>query len=59
MITPSSFRKGGLSHMLLKVGNMELLRLQGDWVSDSYKRYIIVPAELRFSVTKEALISMP
>ena len=45
--------------MLLKVGNMELLRLQGDWVSDSYKRYIIVPAELRFSVTKEALISMP
>ena len=45
--------------MLLKVGNLELLRLQVDWLSDCYKRYIVVPAELRFNVTKEALISMP
>jgi hypothetical protein len=59
MITPCSFRKGGLSHMLLKVGNMELLRLQGDWLSESYKRYLIIPAELRFSVTKEAICGMP
>ena len=27
-----SFSKGGPSHMLLKVGHMELLRLQGDWL---------------------------
>ena len=59
LITPSSFRKGGLSHMLLKVGNMELLRLQGDWLSDAYKRYIVIPAESRFSVTEKALEGMP
>ena len=58
-ITPSSFRKGGLSHMLLKTGNMELLRLQGDWMSESYKRYIVIPAEMRFKVTKCALSTMP
>ena len=58
-VTPSSFRKGGLSHMLLKTGNMELLRLQGDWMSESYKRYIVIPAEMRFNVTKLALMSMP
>merc|ERR1711954_473483 len=40
LVTPSSFRKGGLSHMLIKVGNMEMLRLQGDWMSECYKRYI-------------------
>ena len=44
-VTPSSFRKGGLSHMLLKVGNLELLRLQGDWMSDAYRRYLVIPAE--------------
>ena len=59
VVTPSSFRKGGLSHMLLKVGNLELLRLQGDWMSDAYKRYIVIPAESRFSVTEKALSSMP
>ena len=58
-ITPSSFRKGGLSHMLLKTGNLELLRLQGDWMSESYKRYIVIPAEMRFEVTRLALGSMP
>ena len=57
-VTPSSFRKGGLSHMLLKTGNMELLRLQGDWMSESYKRYIVIPAEMRFEVTKTALMRM-
>ena len=30
LITPSGFRKGGMSHMLLCTGNLELLRLQGD-----------------------------
>ena len=59
LITPSSFRKGGLSHMLLREGNMELLRLQGDWISDSYKRYLVIPAEQRFSVTSKALQNMP
>ena len=49
MITPSGFRKGGL----------ELLRLQGDWRSDSYKRYIVIPAELRFPVTHNAMQFMP
>ena len=55
LICPSSFRKGGLSHMLLNVNNMELLRLQGDWWSESYKRYLVIPAEQRFSVTSKAL----
>ena len=59
MITPSGFRKGGMSHMLLCTGNLELLRLQGDWKSESYKRYIIIPAELRFSVTRNAMQFMP
>ena len=59
LVTPSSFRKGGLSHMLLKVGNMELLRLQGDWMSEAYKRYIVIPADQRFAVTKQALQNMP
>ena len=59
MITPSGFRKGGMSHMLLATGNFELLRLQGDWKSDSYKRYIIIPAEMRFSVTIHAMQFMP
>ena len=59
MITPSSFRKGGLSHILLKTGNMELLRLQGDWLSESYKRYIVIPAEMCFEVTKLSYISIP
>ena len=59
LVTPSSFRKGGLSHMLIKVGNIEMLRLQGDWLSESYKRYIVIPAEQRFSVTKQALKNMP
>ena len=58
-ITPSSFRKGGLSHMLLKTGNMELLRLQGDWASECYKRYIVIPAEMRFEVIRIAVLSMP
>ena len=59
MITPSGFRKGGMSHMLLATGNLELLRLQGDWRSDSYKRYIVIPAEMRFSVTTHAMQFMP
>ena len=59
MITPSGFRKGGMSHMLLCTGNLELLRLQGDWRSDCYKRYIIIPAELRFPVTQTAMQFMP
>ena len=59
MITPSGFRKGGMSHMLLATGNLELLRLQGDWKSDSYKRYIIIPAEMGFSVTNHAMQFMP
>ena len=59
MITPSGFRKGGMSHMLLCTGNLELLRLQGDWRSDCYKRYIIIPAELRFPVTHNAMQFMP
>ena len=59
MITPSGFRKGGMSHMLLCTGNLELLRLQGDWRSDCYKRYIIIPAELRFPVTQNAMQFMP
>ena len=59
MITPSGFRKGGMSHMLLCTGNLELLRLQGDWRSDSYKRYIVIPAELRFPVTQNAMQFMP
>ena len=59
MITPSSFRKVGMSHMLLATGNLEFLRLQGDWKSDSYKRYIIIPAEMRFSVTIHAMQFMP
>ena len=59
MITPSGFRKGGMSHMLLCTGNLELLRLQGDWRSDAYKRYIVIPAELRFPVTQNAMIFMP
>ena len=58
-ITPSGFRKGGLSHGLLCIGNIELLRVQGDWASDCYKRYIRIPAEMRFSVTQEALQAMP
>ena len=59
LITPSGFRKGGMSHMLLCTGNLELLRLQGDWKSDSYKRYIIIPAILRFPVTQNAMQFMP
>ena len=59
MITASSFRKGGLSHMLLKTGYMMLLRLQGDWSSECYKRYIVIPAEMRFEVTKFLYVSMP
>ena len=59
LVTPSSFRKGGLSHMLLISANIELLRLQGDWLSESYKRYIVIPAEQRFSVTEQALLNMP
>ena len=59
MITPSGFRKGGMSHMLLCTGNLELLRLQGDWRSDCYKRYIVIPAELRFPVTHNAMQFMP
>ena len=59
MITPSGFRKGGMSHMLLCTGNLELLELQGDWRSDCYKRYIIIPAELRFPVTQNAMQFMP
>ena len=45
--------------MLLKVGNLELLSLQGDWMSDAYKRYKVIPAEFRFSVTEKALVNMP
>ena len=59
MITPSGFRKGGMSHMLLCTGNLELLRLQGDWRSVCYKRYIIIPTELRFPVTHNAMQFMP
>ena len=55
LLTPCSFRKGGLCHMLLNVANLELLRLQGDWWSDSYKRYIVIPAVQRFSVTEKVL----
>ena len=58
-ITPSGFRKGGLSHGLLTVNNLELLRLQGDWLSEAYKRYIVIPAEMRFSVTVTAISNMP
>ena len=58
-ITPSGFRKGGLSHGLLSVKNLELLRLQGDWLSDAYKRYIVIPAEMRFSVSATAISKMP
>ena len=59
MITPSGFRKGGMSHMLLATGNLELLRLQGDWKSDSYKCYIIIPSETRYSLTAHAMQFMP
>ena len=45
--------------MLMKTGNMEMLRLQGDWMSESYKQYIVIPAEMRFDVTKCAVNSMP
>ena len=58
-ITPSGFRKGGLSHNLLTVNNLELLRLQGDWLSEAYKRYNVIPAEMRFSVTVTAISRMP
>ena len=58
-ITPSGFRKGGLSHGLLCVKNLELLRLQGDWLSEAYKRYIVIQAEMRFSVSATAISKMP
>ena len=48
----ASFRRGALSHGILSCGNIDLLKLQGDWRSSCYNVYISLPAEARFSVSR-------
>ena len=45
--------------MHLHTGYFELLRLQGDWRSDADKRYIVIPTELCFPLTQNAILFMP
>jgi hypothetical protein len=43
----SSFRRGGATTFFLATGDSESMRIQGDWVSSAYRRYLAVPASAR------------
>jgi hypothetical protein len=46
----SSFRRGGATSFFLATGDIETLRVQGDWASSAYRRYLAVPARSRARV---------
>ena len=48
-----SFRRGGASWAFKCQVPGELIQLQGDWASDSYKRYLHVPIEVKVSVARK------
>ena len=46
----SSFRRGSASEYLVKTGDVELLRIHGDWKSSIYQKYLAIPPERRSRV---------
>ena len=46
----SSFRRGSATEYLLASGDVDLLRIHGDWKSNIYQRYLAIPPERRSKV---------
>ena len=46
----SSFRRGGAISYWLTTGDLETLRVQGDWQSLAYREYLTLPSEARSGV---------
>ena len=46
----ASFRRGSATEYLLATGDVELLRVHGDWKSNIYQRYLAIPPERRARV---------
>ena len=46
----SSFRRGGATTFWLATGDLEMLRVQGDWQSLAYREYLSLPSKARAGV---------
>ena len=51
----SSFRRGGATTYYLATGDVETLRVQGDWQSGAYREYLALPSNQRAGLVRVLL----